>query len=174
MQKDNTLTGKIWLIIDKNGHLINDIDTDMIFHNQYLAITDINIMGQYAFDNLEGWEDFSKKADKGDIIITGKNFGAGSSRQQAVDCFISLGIQAILAESYGAIYKRNAINSGLPILTMKNIDVEKLNQREEITIDLKNGTISNPSIEIEPFSQVQYDIYKAGNLFTYGKKIIEK
>ena len=57
----------------------------MIFHNRYLAITDIKEMGQYTFDNLKGYEDFAQKAKPGDIVITGKNFGAGSSRQQAVD-----------------------------------------------------------------------------------------
>ena len=49
-------------------------------------------MGQYTFDNLKGWEDFAKKARPGDIVVVGKNFGAGSSRQQAVDCFESLGV----------------------------------------------------------------------------------
>ncbi len=174
MQKKNKLSGKIWLILDKDGHLINDVDTDMIFHNKYLAITDIEQMGQYTFDNLEGWKDFAQKAEHGDIIIAGKNFGAGSSRQQAVDCFISLGIQAILAESFGAIYKRNAINSGLPILAIKKISLDNLKQREEISVDLEKGVVSNPYIEIEPFSQVQNDIYNAGNLFTFGKEIIEK
>lgn len=174
MQKDCTITGKIWLIIDHQNTLINDIDTDMIFHNQYLAITDIDKMGQYTFDNLEGWKDFFSKAKKGDVVIVGKNFGAGSSRQQAVDCFASLGIQAILAESFGAIYKRNAINSGMPILTITDIDLSKLSQREEITIELEKGTVSNQYINIQPFSKVQFDIYKAGNLFTFGKKIIEK
>lgn len=174
MQKDSSITGKIWLIIDHQNTLINDIDTDMIFHNQYLAITDIDKMGQYTFDNLEGWKEFASKAEKDDIVIVGKNFGAGSSRQQAVDCFASLGVQAILAESFGAIYKRNAINSGMPILTITDIDLSKLSQREGITIDLEKGTVSNPFIKIQPFSKVQLDIYKSGNLFTFGKKIIEK
>ncbi len=174
MQKDCKITGKVWLVVDHQNTLINDIDTDMIFHNQYLAITDINKMGQYTFDNLEGWKDFASKAEKGDIVITGKNFGAGSSRQQAVDCFASLGIQAILAESFGAIYKRNAINSGMPILTITDIVLSKLSQREEITIDLEKGTVSNKNIHIQPFSKVQFDIYQSGNLFTFGEKIIEK
>ena len=95
----------------------DNIDTDMIFHNRYLAITDIKEMGQYTFDNLKGFEDFSKKAETGDIVITGKNFGCGSSRQQAVDCFVSLGIQAIIAESFGVIYERNAINAAFPVIT---------------------------------------------------------
>ena len=68
----------------------------MIFHNRYLAITDIKEMGQYTFDNLKGFEDFSKKAEPGDIIITGKNFGCGSSRQQAVDCFALLEFRQLL------------------------------------------------------------------------------
>ncbi len=93
----------------------------MIFHNRYLAITDIREMGQYTFDNLKGYEDFAKKAHPGDIVFAGKNFGSGSSRQQAVDCFISLGIQAIVAESFGAIYERNAINAAFPVITCKNI-----------------------------------------------------
>jgi len=70
-----------------DGRLYDDIDTDMIFHNRYLAITEVAKMGQYALDNLKGWEDFAKRAHPGDIVLAGKNFGAGSSRQQAVDCF---------------------------------------------------------------------------------------
>ncbi len=171
MQKDIKIKGKIWLLLDKNSKLINDIDTDMIFHNRYLAITDINQMGKYTFDNLKDWKDFAQKSKKGDIIITGKNFGAGSSRQQAVDCFRSLGVQAILSESFGAIYKRNAINSGLPILKMKEIDLNKLHQRELLEIDIQNGSTSSECLQVEPFSKVQMDIYQAGNLFEFGKQI---
>jgi 3-isopropylmalate/(R)-2-methylmalate dehydratase small subunit len=104
-----------------DGELYDDIDTDMIFHNRYLHITDLAQMGQYALDNLKGWEDFAQKAQAGDILVAGKNFGAGSSRQQAVDCFRALGIGCIVAESYGAIYKRNAINSGFPIVVLPGL-----------------------------------------------------
>jgi homoaconitase/3-isopropylmalate dehydratase large subunit len=109
--KPTVVEGKVWYIKEDN------IDTDMIFHNRYLAITDINQMGQYAFDNLIGYEDFAKKVQASDIIVTQKNFGAGSSRQQAVDCFLALGVNCIIAESFGAIYERNAINAAMPILT---------------------------------------------------------
>ncbi len=64
MQKDIKIKGKIWLLLDKNSKLINDIDTDMIFHNRYLAITDINQMGKYTFDNLKDWKDFAQKSKK--------------------------------------------------------------------------------------------------------------
>jgi len=156
--------GKVWLIEQ------NDIDTDMIFHNRYLTITDIKEMGQYAFDNLEGYEDFAKKVEPGDIIITGKNFGAGSSRQQAVDCFKSLGIPLILAESFGAIYERNAINAAMPILTYDSDLIQKLDIKsgDKVIVNLEQGTIQNLETKKEgnvtPFSQVQMEIYKRGGL----------
>ncbi len=127
------LTGKIWLIMQDN------IDTDMIYHNRHLAITDLSEMGRYALGNLKGWEDFASKSEPGDIIITGKNFGAGSSRQQAVDCFRALGNQAILAESFGAIYERNAINAGFPVLTYKDLSSLDLKDRDAVVIDLTRG-----------------------------------
>ncbi|GAK59782.1 homoaconitate hydratase family protein [Candidatus Vecturithrix granuli] len=154
--------GKVWIIKKDN------IDTDMIYHNRYLTITDINEMGKYTFDNLKGWEDFAKKAECGDIVITAKNFGAGSSRQQAVDCFKSLGIQAILAESFGAIYERNAINAAMPILTYQNIAELDLKDRDKVRVDFANGTLTNlennKTVQITPFSDVQMAIYKKGGL----------
>ena len=104
------VTGRAWFIPRDN------IDTDMIYHNRYLSITDMSEMGQYTFDNLEGYEDFAARVKPGDIVVTGKNFGSGSSRQQAVDCFISLGVQCLVAESFGSIYERNAINAAFPII----------------------------------------------------------
>ncbi len=169
------IKGKVWVLTDKDGRLINDIDTDMIFHNRYLAITDINEMGQYALDNLEGWEDFSKKAEKGDIIIAGENFGAGSSRQQAVDCFKALGIALIIARSFGAIYKRNAINSAFPIIEAKNIEEINPQNLDEVEVDVDNGLIINlrngKKTFAKPFSKVQKDILEAGGLFEFAKKI---
>ncbi len=143
----------------------DNIDTDMIFHNRYLTITNIAEMGQYTFDNLEGWEDFAKKAQPGDIVITGKNFGAGSSRQQAVDCFESLGVTVVIAESFGAIYERNAINKGFPIVTA-DLGSEGLADGEEIEVDLRRQTVTLPSGKEVPvgFSDVQMDIYRKGGL----------
>ena len=161
-ERPTLIEGKVWIVNEDN------IDTDMIFHNRYLTITDINEMGQYTFDNLEGWKDFAKKAEKGDIVITGKNFGAGSSRQQAVDCFKSLGVQIIIAESFGAIYERNAINAAFPILTYDDISELNLQQRNKISIDLETSILTNletgKSVKINEFSSVQVQIYKKGGL----------
>jgi 3-isopropylmalate/(R)-2-methylmalate dehydratase large subunit len=161
-KKESFIKGRVWIIPKDN------IDTDMIYHNRYLAITDPNEMGQYTFDNLRGFEDFSKKAEPGDIVITGKNFGCGSSRQQAVDCFVSLGIQAIIAESFGVIYERNAINAAFPIVTCNNSKELDMVNGDIIEINLKNGKISNirngSTLMAEPFSDVQFNIYQKGGL----------
>jgi 3-isopropylmalate/(R)-2-methylmalate dehydratase small subunit len=176
--RETKIKGRLWVLTDAEGNLYDDIDTDMIFHNRYLHITDVDEMGQYAFDNLRGWEDFAQKAQPGDIIIAGSNFGSGSSRQQAVDCFRALGVGAIIAESFGAIYKRNAINSGLPILTFPGLTARMDNfaNGAELDVDLETGLISmgsSEAFEAEPFSKVQMDIYQAGDLFAYGKQLEE-
>ncbi|MFC2086348.1 homoaconitate hydratase, partial [Bacteroidota bacterium] len=162
-EKPTIVEGRVWFIKEDN------IDTDMIFHNRYLAITDINEMGQYAFDNLAGYEDFSKKAQPNDIIVTQKNFGAGSSRQQAVDCFSALGIHCIISESFGAIYERNAINAAFPIMTYKTIDELELVSGDKIKVNYENGEITNlknhKTINANPFSDVQLEIYQNGGLF---------
>ena len=163
IEKPQILEGRIWLI-DKDN-----VDTDMIYHNRYLAITDPEEMGKYTFDNLEGFTDFASKAIPGDIVITGKNFGSGSSRQQAVDCFKSLGVQAVLAESFGAIYERNAINAAFPIIAYPDLKSLDLKEWDIIQVDLKSGKISNKRngefIHVEPFSEVQMEIYQNNGLF---------
>lgn len=164
-EKQTFAQGRVWLIEKDN------IDTDMIFHNRYLAITNINEMGQYAFDNLKDYENFASETKPGDIIIVGKNFGSGSSRQQAVDCFKALGVTVILAQSYGAIYERNAINAAMPIMTYKPEMIKKLDikNKDEIYVNFVSGKIENKKngkiYEIEPFSDVQIEIYQNGGLF---------
>ncbi|MDP4289545.1 MAG: aconitase/3-isopropylmalate dehydratase large subunit family protein [Bacteroidota bacterium] len=163
-EKPFILEGRTWYIQK------DDIDTDMIYHNRYLTITDIHEMGKYCFDNLKGYEDFSSNAEWGDIIIVAKNFGAGSSRQQAVDCFISLGISCIIAESFGAIYERNAINAALPVLTYKPEQMKEigLTQGDHIRINLITGELENLANHrktvINKFYDAQKQIYQNGGL----------
>ncbi|MCF8308541.1 MAG: 3-isopropylmalate dehydratase large subunit [Bacteroidales bacterium] len=161
--KPTVVEGRVWMIDRDN------IDTDMIFHNRYLSITDPKEMAKYTFDNLEGFEDFASKSQPGDIIITGKNFGAGSSRQQAVECFKELGISAILAESYGAIYERNAINAALPIMKYSDLAPLELKAGDKVRVNFETGEITNLSnnkvVKGEAFSEVQMEIYKNGGLF---------
>jgi 3-isopropylmalate dehydratase small subunit len=156
------IQGRVWVINSDN------VDTDMIYHNRYLTVTNIEEMGQYAFCNLEGWQDFPQKAKKGDIVITGKNFGCGSSRQQAVDCFKALGVSMVIAESFGAIYERNAINSAFPVIAVPDIKKLDLKNGEKIEVDLISGQIKKIStgetVIGKAFSNIQLDIYQRGGL----------
>ncbi|MFN2226703.1 MAG: 3-isopropylmalate dehydratase [Anaerolineae bacterium] len=168
------LNGRLWVLLTPDGQLYDDVDTDMIFHNRYLHITDLEEMGQYALDNLKGWETFSQQVQAGDVVMAGKNFGAGSSRQQAVDCFRALGVSAIVAESFGAIYKRNAINSGFPIVTFPGLREQVMHFKtgDEVEVHLDTGQIvldGAETFQAEPLSRVQMDIYQAGDLFAYGR-----
>ncbi len=159
--KPLVLKGRVWVVMKDN------IDTDMIFHNRHLAITRLEEMGPHAFGNLEGWEDFPQRVQPGDIVVTGKNFGAGSSRQQAVDCFKALGVAAIVAQSFGAIYERNAINAALPIVVSDLVDMG-VEDGEEITLDLVKGEVlrhrDGEVIASRPWPQVQVDTYRRGGL----------
>ena len=98
-----------------------------------------------------------------------KNFGSGSSRQQAVDCFISLGVQAVIAESFGAIYERNAINAAFPIMTYDSLEGLDLEHFDSIKVNFETGEITNISkgktVQGNSFSEVQMDIYQRGGIF---------
>jgi 3-isopropylmalate/(R)-2-methylmalate dehydratase large subunit len=161
-KKNTIIEGKVWLVFHDN------IDTDMIYHNRHLAVTDQKEMGNYAFGNMKGWEDYPRRSEPGDILITGKNFGAGSSRQQAVDCFRALDNQAILAESFGSIYERNAINAGFPVLTYTDLGGLDLKDRDTVAVDLEKGTMTNrknnKTVSTGKFSEVQMRIYQKGDL----------
>lgn len=176
--KEPKIKGRTWILRREDGSLMEDIDTDQIYHNAFLHITDLNQMGQYALGNLKGWEDFPAKVRKGDILVAGRNFGAGSSRQQAVDCFLALGLGGIIAPSYSPIYFRNAINSGLPVLRSSRLPElvasGQLTTGDILEINFVDGhgfnVTKKVSFTVEPMSQVQLAIWQAGNLFAFGRK----
>jgi 3-isopropylmalate/(R)-2-methylmalate dehydratase large subunit len=157
------LEGRVWYI--PRDH----IDTDMIFHNRHLSITKLEEMGPCTFGNLEGYEDFATRVKPGDIVVTGKNFGSGSSRQQAVDCLVALGVSCVVAESFGAIYERNAINAAFPILTAADISALNLEDGDLLKLNFQTGLIQNLSkdlaLKTTPFSEVQMEIYQNNGLF---------
>ncbi|MEN8208384.1 MAG: 3-isopropylmalate dehydratase [Candidatus Fermentibacteria bacterium] len=172
MTRELILKGRLWILME-DDKLFSDIDTDMIYHNAHLAVTDIYDMGQYAFGNLEGYKDFSEKARPGDLVLAGDNFGSGSSRQHAVDCFTALGVQAVIARSFGAIYKRNAINSGFPIIELPELPDGLFSQFDQIELNLENGALSSWENRYQgnSMSAVARDIYLAGGLFQYAEKM---
>jgi len=170
--KPLVIEGRAWPVVDAAGVYIPDVDTDQIYHNAHLAVTDVAQMGQYSFGNLDGYKDFPARAKPGDIIAVGPNFGAGSSRQHAVDCFRALGVAAVVGVSFGAIYKRNAVNAGWPLVECPDLASLALAAGDVIRLDLAAGEVVNvtkgKTARARPFAGVQRDIYLAGDLFAYG------
>ena len=116
----------------------NDVDTDQIIASQYLLLPDIEAMKQYTFESLD--PDFSKKAQPGDLIVAGENFGCGSSREQAPSVLKALGIKAVIAKSFARIFYRNAINIGLPIIECPDA-AREIEEGDEVEIDFDSGKI---------------------------------
>ena len=100
-------TGKVWVLGD-------DIDTDIIIPTEYLALKTIDDMKQYGFCPLR--PELAGQIQKGDIIVAGKNFGCGSSREQAPEIIKALGVQCVIAKSFARIFFRNSINNGLLLI----------------------------------------------------------
>lgn len=100
-------TGKVWLLGD-------DIDTDIIIPTEYLALPTVDDMKKYAFSPLR--PELAGQIKEGDIIVAGKNFGCGSSREQAPEIIKHLGIRCVIAKSFARIFFRNAINNGLLLI----------------------------------------------------------
>ncbi len=111
-------TGKVWLLGD-------DIDTDIIIPTEYLALPSVDDMKKYAFSPLR--PELAGKIGEGDIIVAGKNFGCGSSREQAPEIIKHLGVRCVIAKSFARIFFRNAINNGLLLIESKELrdDVEE-------------------------------------------------
>lgn len=126
----NILSGKAWKFGD-------NIDTDVIIPGKYLRTTDMSVFASHVMEGID--PEFSKKVGKGDIIVAGKNFGCGSSREQAPLALKYAGVACIVAESFARIFFRNAINVGLPIIEAR-IDCK---EGDNIEIDLEKGIVRN-------------------------------
>ncbi len=126
------------------GHVYkfgNNINTDVIYPGKYLSITaDREEMAKHCFEAVH--PEFLKNANPGDIIVGGKNFGCGSSREQAATCLKYFGVRAVVAETFARIFYRNAINLGLPVIIAPGI-TQQVEHNDDIEIDLLIGIIKN-------------------------------
>jgi 3-isopropylmalate/(R)-2-methylmalate dehydratase small subunit len=118
----------------------DNVDTDVILPGKYLVLIDPHELAKHAMEGLDFA--FPEKAKKGVIVVGGKNFGCGSSREQAPLALKYAGVKCVLADSFARIFFRNAINIGLPVIEYKGISTA-INNGDEITVDLKAGTIQN-------------------------------
>lgn len=158
------------IIKGKSHKLGDDINTDDIIAAKYLVSTDAKELGRHCLESIK--PDFVNKVKSGDIIVGGKNFGCGSSREHAPLAIKGCGIRAVIAKSFAAIFFRNAINIGLPFLELK--ETSKINDGDLLEIDLSNGIIKNLSkdekYKTEAFPEFLQEIVRQGGLMNYVKK----
>ena len=156
------ITGRVF----KYGDAVN---TDVIFPGKYTyTISDPEDMGPHALEDLD--PEFAKRVKPGDFIVAGKNFGCGSSREQAAVCLVALGLGGVIARSFGRIYFRNALNQGLPAAECPEA-VDALENGEEVTLDLERGEIVTPRGVLgfpPPPAEVMH-IIEAGGLVPFVK-----
>jgi 3-isopropylmalate/(R)-2-methylmalate dehydratase small subunit len=159
------------LIKGKVYKLGDNINTDVIYPGKYLSITaDRCEMAKHCFESV--YPEFMRRAKPGDIIVAGKNFGSGSSREQAATCLKYFGIGAIVAETFARIFYRNAINLGLPVIMAPGV-TQKLKDQDDIEIDLETGIIkkmqSGDVIEAKKLPDFILEIILRGGLIPYLK-----
>ena len=148
-------TGKVWVLGD-------DIDTDIIIPTEYLALKTIDDMKQYGFSPLR--PELAGQIQKGDIIVAGKNFGCGSSREQAPEIIKALGIQCVIAKSFARIFFRNSINNGLLLIENPDLrDVVTEGEKIEVTVGEK-VVCDGKEYPIASLPQNLMDIINAGGL----------
>lgn len=159
------IEGRVWIFRDE------DINTDLIFPGKYTyEPLKPEEMAKHAMEDYNS--DFAKQVKKGDIIVTGRNFGCGSSREQAVTCLKYAGVDAIIAKSFARLFYRNAINSALAVIECPSaVDAVFKENPTHISIDLSLGEILVGS---KKYSFPQWDkqallIFEAGGLVEYTK-----
>jgi 3-isopropylmalate/(R)-2-methylmalate dehydratase small subunit len=159
------------LIKGRVRRLGNDIDTDVIIPARYLNTSDPEELSKHVLEGID--KDFSKKVKAGDIIVAGKNFGCGSSREHAPIAIKAVGIQAVIAKSFARIFYRNAFNIGLPIFESPEASAE-IEEADEIEIDASNGIIKNLTAQEEyqadPIPPFMQELIAAGGLIEWTKK----
>ena len=147
----------------------DNINTDDIIAAKYLVSTDAGELGRHCLETIK--PDFVSQVSAGDIIVAGKNFGCGSSREHAPLAIKGCGVSAVIAKSFAAIFFRNAINIGLPFLELETAD--SIKDGDSLEIDLSNGIIKNLSqnqnIQTQPFPEFLQEIVERGGLMSWIK-----
>ena len=146
----------------------DNVDTDVIIPARYLAIQDKNELAEHCMEDID--KDFVKKIKKGDIVVAGKNFGCGSSREHAPLVIKVSGVSCVIAETFARIFYRNAINIGLPIIECKAAS-EGIDDGDEVEINFDSGKIynktKNEEYQGQPFPEFMQRIIKAEGLVNY-------
>ncbi len=146
----------------------NNVNTDLIIPGRYLVINNPYKLAEHAMETVD--KKFLEKAREGVILVAGRNFGGGSSREHATLALKYAGVKTIVAESVARIFFRNAINLALPVLTCQRIR-KKFKSFDEAEVNLGTGEIRNITrnevFKAEPLSSYALEIIKAGGLIKY-------
>ena len=158
------LEGKVWRYGD-------NIDTDVIIPARYLNTFDPKELAKHCMVDID--KDFAQKVKPGDIMVGGKNFGCGSSREHAPVAIKACGIPVIIAASFARIFYRNGINVGLPLMEIGD-NVERIHAGDKLSVDLSSGKIrdltTGETFQAPPLPGFIQDIAKAGGLIQYVKE----
>ena len=153
----------------------NNIDTDQIYPGKYVEFTEMEDIRQYAMSGSKE-PDLAKVFQPGDIIVAGTNFGCGSSREHAAMTLKGIAVGAILAESFGRIFYRNAINLGIPAITCKGIR-SLVHRGDKVRIDFTTGEIVNETTgekaKAEPMNEYMMSILQNGGIKPMIRKMQE-
>ncbi len=157
------IKGRAWKFGD-------DINTDEIIPARYLVTTDPKELAKHVMEDAD--PEFPKKVKPGDIIVAGKNFGCGSSREHAPLALKGAEIGAIIAESFARIFYRNAINLGLPIIESPEA-AREIEEGDEVEIDLEKGIIRDltkgKEYTFKPLPESLQKVFEAGGLMEYAQ-----
>lgn len=143
----------------------NNVDTDQILPSQYLVLPSIKEMSKHAMEPLA--PDFYEKYQAGDIIVAGRNFGCGSSREQAPAVLKELGVRVIIAEDFARIFFRNCINIGILLIELSETDKFKPGDRLEVDTDKSVIYHRNQEYPFTPLSDFLKNIINKGGLVNY-------
>lgn len=160
------LEGRVW----KYG---DDVNTDVIFPGRYtykqMAPGE---MAQHALEALD--PSFAAGVEEGDVIVAGRNFGCGSSREQAATCLKAAGVAAVVARSFSRIFFRNAINNGLPVIELAE-GIDTMEKGDTLAIDFEGGIVAHKGSEYRfpPLPEEVLAILEDGGLIPHTKKVLQ-
>ncbi len=149
----------------------DNIDTDAIIPGRFLTIYDPKELASHAFEGTR--DEFSKNAREGDVIVAGKNFGCGSSREHAPLALSGTGIRMVVAQSFARIFYRNAVNVGLYPLVCP--DADRIEDGASITVNIRDGSVEYNGVRyrIDPVPRFMQEIVDAGGLVEYARNLKE-
>lgn len=153
----------------------NNVDTDVIIPARYLNSSDPKELAAHCMEDLD--QSFISRVKPGDIMVAGRNFGCGSSREHAPIAIKASGIGCIIAETFARIFYRNAINIGLPIMECPEA-AKDIAEGDEVSVDVNTGVIHNitksTTYQAVPFPGFMQDIIKADGLVNYVRERVDK